>query len=76
MGQPLYAARVEHLNPNEPVTVSCNSCSHTALVPVERITKLLPGWVMIKDMHRLFRCQQCDRKGDVIVDAQKSLGNR
>jgi hypothetical protein len=76
MGRPLYAARLEDLHPHDHVKVSCNACSHAAMVPVACLAKGRPGWFMVKDLNRLFRCKRCNRLGDVDVDAMKALGNR
>ena len=70
---PLYAARLEHLTWHPTVTVRCG-CGHMADVTVEVLWRRLPIWLPISDLHQRLRCEACDERGRVEVDARKALG--
>ena len=69
----LYAARLEHLTCATTVTARCQ-CGHVAEITVELLWKRLPLWTPISDLHRRLRCETCDEKGRVEIDARRALG--
>jgi hypothetical protein len=70
---PQYAARLEHLTCATSVTVHC-ACGHTAEVTVEVLWKRLPLSTRISDPPSHLRCESCDERGRVEIDARRALG--
>ena len=70
---PWYAAKVEHLRPGTSVGVICN-CGHAANIMSEAIQDSVAGYVNVKELGRHLRCERCEKKGDVTVNARSALG--
>jgi hypothetical protein len=73
---PLYAARIEDLEPGDFVKVDCGACDHTGLLaPVFLLRLGLEGRHKVLDLKQRARCRGCGVRGRAVVSIKwgKSL---
>jgi hypothetical protein len=71
---PLCRARVEDLNPERAVSISCRKRSHVAEVPVTAIKAKLVPFTFVNDIWRVMRCQRCGERGFCEMRPHWALG--
>jgi ribosomal protein S27E len=65
---PLYAARIEDLGRSDFVKVDCASCSHTALLAPDFLSRLgLEPRDKVLDLKARVRCRGCGARGRAVI---------
>jgi len=65
---PLYAARIEHVEPGDFVKIDCGACSHTALLAPAFLHQLgLSPECKVLELKDRVRCRGCGVRGRAVV---------
>ena len=70
--KPLYAARVEDLQPGDFLKVECGKCLHVEMIPPVGLLHglRLPPLTLVQDLQPRFRCREWDSKGMAILSVR------
>jgi hypothetical protein len=73
---PLYAARIEDLDPGDFVKVECAACNHDDLIPASALLHglRLPPTTRVLDLEPRLHCRECDARGKAVVSIRWAGG--